>query len=329
MKSPAPAVLIIALVLFVTACRPQPVEGTQQPTATATAAVPTATDSATVLPTPTPTSTPTPTPCVPEVSYCIQPGHFLLQRPISSTDGNAWVDPTYRYGSTANGVRQVHSGVEFLNESGTGVLAAADGIVVYAGNDSQVVFGPRGYYYGNLVILEHHFEGIPEPVFSLYAHLSEVLVEPDQRVNAGDEIGRVGMTGIATGSHLHFEVRYGSNTFANTRNPELWLRPQADDSGQAFGALAVRIVNPQGQALQVFPEVQYLPVPGGDPALVYYPEVYGWEANPDDILGESFALGDLPAGEYRIIFIWNYRLVERRVMVEPGMLTFAEIVIDY
>ena len=62
------------------------------------------------------------------MDYCITDGHFLFQRPIKSP-ANTSVDETYRYASTANGTRDPHHGVEFLNKFGTPVYAAGDGVV--------------------------------------------------------------------------------------------------------------------------------------------------------------------------------------------------------
>ena len=80
--------------------------------------------------------------------------------------------------------------------TGTPVVAAADGEVVYAGD------GIRGY--GNLVVLQH-----PGDLLTVYAHNSALFVAQGQAVRAGERIAAVGQTGRATGPHLHFEVRQG------------------------------------------------------------------------------------------------------------------------
>ena len=74
--------------------------------------------------------------------------------------------------------------------------------MIFAGLDSKPVYSPWSNYYGNLVVIEH-----PGGLYTLYAHLSKILVEQGQTVAAGDQIGEVGQTGVAIGSHLHFEVR--------------------------------------------------------------------------------------------------------------------------
>jgi murein DD-endopeptidase MepM/ murein hydrolase activator NlpD len=70
---------------------------------------------------------------------------------------------------------------------------AADGVVKTAGQ--------RGGY-GNAVEIDHG-----QGMTTLYAHASELLVTPGEKVSEGQVIGLAGMTGRATGPHLHFEVR--------------------------------------------------------------------------------------------------------------------------
>ncbi len=167
-----------------------------------------------------PTDHPTPTnslPCTPDL--CIRPGDFPLSRPILAP-GNDSVEGEYRYGYTQSGAREPHHGVEFTNPQGTPVQAAADGIVVYAGNDSDQVFGEYPGFYGNLVLLKHNLRGFSTPVYTLYAHLSSFEVLTGQEVSRGDTLGEVGLTGTADGAHLHFEVRLGEPDYSHTTNPE-------------------------------------------------------------------------------------------------------------
>jgi hypothetical protein len=283
---------------------------------------------ATLPPTPTatflPTVSPTPAPCDPLAEeYCSVAGHFVLQRPIVQP-GDDRVDASYRYGYTQYSAREPHHGVEFPNPEGTPVLAAASGTVVFAGNDATALVGPLTGFYGNVIVLEHTLPGIEETVYTLYAHLSRIDVLPEQTVASGETIGAVGLTGIATGSHLHFEVRLGTNDYRSTRNPELWLAPRLGSGGQPLGVLAMRVVNGYGELLPVFPVVQYYPDPAGSPAWEMALEPYPHETlNSDDALGENFVLGELPPGQYRITFIQLGGLYERWVEVEAGKLTVA------
>jgi murein DD-endopeptidase MepM/ murein hydrolase activator NlpD len=97
-----------------------------------------------------------------------------------------------------------HHGVDLPLRTGDTVYAAFDGKIRYARKN----FGG----YGNLVIIRHHNE-----LETYYAHFSQILVEPDQMVKAGDPIGLGGSTGRSTGPHLHFEVRY----MGNALDPEI------------------------------------------------------------------------------------------------------------
>ena len=258
---------------------------------------------------------------------CTYEGFFTLQRPIGET-GRRTIDPTFRFGVYSRNTREAHYGVDLLNSSGTAVLAAADGAVVVAGNDESIPQGHRRGYYGNLVILKHDLPGISEPVFTLYGHLSDVSVKVDDEVNAGQQIGLVGMSGAVPGSTLHFEVRIGENNFQQAHNPELWLVNLPDEAGQPTGALAGRIVDAEGNFLPVESIVLELLSGPGMPAIdQFYLQTYAEKRlmglNP---WGENFAAGDLPAGEYQISFLLN-GMQQQIVTVQPGKLTVVKFVI--
>lgn len=85
-------------------------------------------------------------------------------------------------------------------------LAAPEGTPVYAIKDGAVfVCVPNDKEFGNYVILSHDTGKIT----SVYAHLQSFTVEQYQTVKKGEIIGYVGQTGMATGPHLHFEIRQG------------------------------------------------------------------------------------------------------------------------
>ncbi|NRB07059.1 MAG: peptidoglycan DD-metalloendopeptidase family protein [Richelia sp.] len=91
------------------------------------------------------------------------------------------------------GNRRFHTGTDIGAAMGTPILAAETGTV-------EVADWIGGY--GMTVILNH---GSTQQ--TLYGHMSEILVQPGQKVERGMVIGRVGSTGNSTGPHLHFEVR--------------------------------------------------------------------------------------------------------------------------
>ena len=98
------------------------------------------------------------------------------------------------------GQRAFHAGSDFAAPDGTPILAAADGVVTFA--------GPSGGY-GNLIIIEHTVDG--QPVASEYGHMWDngIHVTVGQTVAAGQHIGDVGSNGRSTGPHLHFEIHPG------------------------------------------------------------------------------------------------------------------------
>lgn len=89
--------------------------------------------------------------------------------------------------------RSPHAGVDLILPAGTPVVAIADGVVAFAGEQ---------FFGGNSVVLDHG-----GGVFSVYYHLREYAVSEGQNVGRGERIGAVGASGRATGPHLHFSVR--------------------------------------------------------------------------------------------------------------------------
>jgi murein DD-endopeptidase MepM/ murein hydrolase activator NlpD len=276
-------------------------------------------------------STPEPptefSPCYSE--QCITDGTFFLSRPIGPTGRNI-IDPTYRFGDNRRGKSDPNHGVSFLNSMGTPVLAAASGEVVAAGDDHNKVYAMYPDRYGNLVILKHNLHGLSQPVFTLYAHLSEIFVEEGEFVDNGQEIGLVGMSGDTSGSNLHFEVRLGENSYQAVRNPELWLQNLLDEEGQTQGTIAGRVVDDNGKVILI-PHfvIERLGGPG-QPALdtLYigsYTEKRLTGLSPWE---ESFAMGDLPPSSYQITFLRNNDTHQRVVDVLPGQLTFVTFQIE-
>lgn len=92
-------------------------------------------------------------------------------------------------------IASYHGGLDIDGETGDPIVAPAAGVVVMA-EELQVR--------GNAVILNHG-----GGVLSGFFHMSELAVEPGQRLERGDLIGKMGTTGLSTGSHLHWELRVG------------------------------------------------------------------------------------------------------------------------
>ncbi|MBI4469207.1 MAG: M23 family metallopeptidase [Acidobacteria bacterium] len=103
---------------------------------------------------------------------------------------------TGRYGVRHNpfgGGTEFHAGQDISAPHGQPVHATARGVVAVAAYRSG---------YGNLVILEHG-----QGITTFYAHMASIYVQVGDRVDRGHEIGTVGATGRASGTHVHYEVR--------------------------------------------------------------------------------------------------------------------------
>ena len=101
--------------------------------------------------------------------------------------------------------RLFHAGIDVAAPKGAPIAAAQNGKVIYAG---------RRAGYGNLVIISHS-----NGFSTRYAHCSSILVKKGQNVKAGQLVAKVGATGVATGNHLHFEIRKNGKT----QNPLTYL----------------------------------------------------------------------------------------------------------
>ena len=93
-----------------------------------------------------------------------------------------------------------HGGIDIAAKTGTDVLAA---------NNGRVLFAERIQLTGNTVVIEHGY-GLK----SFYYHMDSLSVSAGDAVKKGDKIGEVGTTGYSTGPHLHFALAV-NNVFVN------------------------------------------------------------------------------------------------------------------
>jgi len=267
------------------------------------------------------------TPCFRRAAAAVPPPQAprttWFRRPIDRLD-NAYIDQTYRYGSTMGGNFQQHQGVEFNNPDGTPVMAIGAGQVVYAGPAEQ----------GALTVAIRHDTTItgpdgPRRVYSVYYHNSVLDVSVGEEVTAGQRIARVGNTGRATNDHLHLEVHAvpGDDVSlvvdslqrypAYTTNPELWIEPLPGTglvAGQVWDAAGVPV--PQARIYGLFK-----PEPAETP--LSFVETYGDRTHPHPLYKEHFAISDVPPGSYVLATEIGGKKVFRRVTVEEGKLTWV------
>ena len=112
-----------------------------------------------------------------------------------------WPCPNYKEISSDYGYRVhpiygttlFHNGVDMAADTGSPILAAADGTVIAASYSSSM---------GNYVMIDHG-----GGLYTIYMHASALYVSQGQSVTAGTQIAAVGSTGNSTGPHLHFSVR--------------------------------------------------------------------------------------------------------------------------
>lgn len=248
------------------------------------------------------------------VPWALSPhDHFYFIRPIPADQVN-WPVADYRYGGTFFG-DVVHTGVDIPADAGSPVLAAGDGVVVWAdwglfsgapGNDNDP--------YGKAIAIRHDFGYQGKALYTVYAHLSRIETVVGRVVKRGEEIGKVGDTGMTTGPHLHFEVRWGENSFYKTYNPELWMVPP-----QGRGVLVARIANSRDEPLSGL-TVMLTSITRRD---VYTVRTYGPRTvNADPYYRENLVLSDLPADVYKVTFEYDGEKQQHWVRILPGQVTY-------
>ncbi len=317
---------IVILIFLLPACAPRVDQATPTPVVNGAAGIPQVMFDAALTPSPVPFQFNLPTPGAEPVSgwrpplypipWALSPyDHFYFSRPIAADNVN-WPLADYRYGGIFFSPDIVHTGVDIDAELNTPILAVGSGVVVSAdwGLYTEAP-GDQDDPYGQAVVIKHDFGYNDKTLYTIYAHMSEIIAVPGQHVESGDVIGLVGETGITTGPHLHFEVRVGKNTFYNTFNPELWTAPP-----QGWGVLVGRLMD-EKQKLLTRLKVEVSPMPYELPVRTV--RTYGVGAvNSDSYYQENLVLSDLPAGVYKITLEYNDEAMQTWIEIFPGQVSY-------
>jgi hypothetical protein len=250
--------------------------------------------------------------------------HFWVGLPFQPGDEPTRRNDYFPYGYDANGRFLLHNGVDYAEPRGAPLLAVADGTVVTAGSDELELYGWRCNWYGQLVVVEldRRWHGLP--VYALYGHVLNIRVAVGQRVAQGEPVAEVGLGGVATAAHLHFEVRVGSNEFGSTRNPLLWIAPQP-----GYGLIAGRILDPQGRPWQGV-AISAIDRQGQNPFRTTwsYLDDARHLARPDEELAENFLFADLAPGSYQLYTRVQGIEYNAYVEVVAGQVTTVEIITE-
>ena len=125
--------------------------------------------------------------------------YFEDKRSLYASTPSAWpvrgwvTSPFGNRTSPFSGILKFHEGIDIAAQTGTPVLAPADGLIIKAGFSTG---------YGNMVEISHGY-GIK----TIFAHNSRLNVKAGQHIKRGDVVSYVGDSGSSTGPHLHYEVR--------------------------------------------------------------------------------------------------------------------------
>lgn len=129
-----------------------------------------------------------------ELEKLLQNKKEMLSHTPSIWPATGWVTSGFGFRTDPfTGLNQMHQGIDIANQIGTPVIAPAEGIISDSGDDLG---------FGKILVISHGFG-----MATRYAHLDKILVKIGQKVERGEKIAEVGMSGKTTGPHLHYEVR--------------------------------------------------------------------------------------------------------------------------
>ena len=254
-------------------------------------------------------------PALYDIPFALGPfDHFYFSRPIPVDQVN-WPLADYKYGDFYPGRDIVHTGVDIDAPTGTEVMAAAPGKVIWAGYGFSLGNEDPEDPYGKAVAIKHDFGYQGKQMTTVYAHLDRVDVMVGQEVKMGDVLGIVGTTGATSGPHLHFEVRLeDTQRYYSTRNPELWLAPPI-----GWGVIAGKIMKPDGTLLVG----QVVTVESVETGKTYSSRTYAPNLPiADDYYKENMVIADLPAGDYYLIVDFDKTRNKTIISVYPGSITY-------
>lgn len=135
------------------------------------------------------------------VSYNVPQPYFPFVAPVKARVSSSF---GYRVHPLEN-LTKFHYGTDLAALSGDDILCFAEGTVTEIGMDEE---------HGNYIRVQH-----PDGFESMYAHCGTVYVRQGQKVSAGEKIGLVGVSGMVTGPHLHFELTKDGQYL----NPEFYM----------------------------------------------------------------------------------------------------------
>ena len=162
----------------------------------------------------------------------------FIRAPVDFTRISSNFNPKRRH-PILNTIR-AHRGVDYAAPRGTPIKAAGDGKIIFRGTKSG---------YGRAVILQHGGN-----ITTLYAHMSsyDTKARLGTRVRQGQIIGYVGMTGLATANHLHYEYRLNGVH----RNPRTVSLPDAEPIADKYRAQFLAEAGPILEELESFKSTQ-------------------------------------------------------------------------